>query len=373
MRLAGNHRNPRATSSPRLSACAGAAFACGALLVGMTFQRATADELNRESAAGQVAAPLAADTIVDRIAFGSCLQAGPQPIWQDVLAAHPQLFLMMGDNVYGGFDGASAAPLADAYDAQGWQPEFRAARAAVPMLAIWDDGEYGKNDGGGDFPYKAISAELFHRFWGMQPQRPLEQGIYYSRTYGPPGKSVQIIMLDTRSLRSPLKPKGAAFPYGGRYEPDTDQTKTMLGEAQWAWLEAELAKPADLRIVVSSVQVLAEGHGFERWGNLPLERDRLLRLLAQEPGRVILLSGDRHAGSIYATRSGDREIVEMTASSLNKPRTNPNRDAPIAPLVSDEFPMENFGELAIDWERRTFTLSLVGLGGVDLAERAGTL
>ena len=55
----------------------------------------------------------------------------------------------------------------------------------------------------------------------------------------------------------------------------------MLGEAQWAWLAERLREPADLRLLVSSIQVLAEGHGWERWGNLPAERERLIRLIAE--------------------------------------------------------------------------------------------
>ena len=39
----------------------------------------------------------------------------------------------------------------------------------------------------------------------------------------------------------------------------------MLGAAQWAWLRAQLLQPAELRLIVSSVQVLAEGHGWEGW------------------------------------------------------------------------------------------------------------
>jgi alkaline phosphatase D len=313
------------------------------------------------------------DTVVERIAFGSCLhQAKPQVIWRDVLVARPQLLLMLGDNVYGDFKDAAASELAAAYDAQQRQPEFRSVRTAVPMLAIWDDHDFGKNDGGAEFPHKRIAAELFHRFWGTKPERPAEEGLYYSRTFGVPGKFVQLIMLDTRSFRSLLKPKSDAFPFWGRYEPDPDPSKTILGPAQWAWLEAELAKPADLRIIASSIQVLSEGHGWERWGNFPVERDRLLRLLvSRNLGRVILLSGDRHSGAIYVTRSGDREIVEMTASALNMVPPNPSQDARVAPLASDVFTTENFGMLAVDWQHRTFTLSLIGLQGRTLAERRG--
>jgi alkaline phosphatase D len=133
------------------------------------------------------------------------------------------------------------------------------------------------------------SARLFHAFWQMTPAPRDGGGIYYSRIYGPAGKRVQIIMLDTRTFRSNLKPKTADFPYHRKYSPDADPAKTMLGAAQWAWLEAELRKPAEIRLLVSSVQVLADGHGKERWGNLPRERDRLLKLIEETKAKGVII------------------------------------------------------------------------------------
>jgi alkaline phosphatase D len=319
-----------------------------------------------------VASPPSSAVVLERIAIGSCLHQGyAEPILDDVIAARPQLFLMMGDNVYGDFDTADAKQLAAAYAAQAHRQEFRRARAAVPILAIWDDHDLGKNDGGADFPFRVAAARLFHQFWGTTPERPVEEGLYYSRFFGPTGRRVQIIMLDTRSFRSPLKPKTTGFDYWGPYEPDSDPAKTMLGPAQWAWLEQELSKPADLRLLVSSIQVFAEGHGWERWGNFPLERERLLRLLSSpDRGAIVFLSGDRHSGALYRIDLGARETVELTSSSLNLPPPGPNKDARLPPLVSDIFPVENFGFLTINWDQRRIEASLLGLQGRLLAERS---
>lgn len=317
-------------------------------------------------------APLPSDSAeITRLAFGSCLhQARPQPIWKAILAAKPDLMLMMGDNVYGDFNDPSGERLAAAYAAQAARDEFREARTNVPMLAIWDDHDYGMNDGGADFEHRTKAAEIFHRFWGTAAERDPAEGIYYSRWFGPESRRLQLIFLDTRSARGRLKPKSAAFPHWGKYEPDADPALTMLGAAQWSWLQAELAKPADLRILVSSIQVLAEGHGWERWGNMPAERDRLLRLIAGvKQGRIVILSGDRHVGALYAQGSGVGEIVEATSSSLNMSFPKPAQDAALPPLVSDIVGQENFGMLAIDWERRLTTVELRGVDGAVLAHR----
>ncbi len=41
-------------------------------------------------------------TRLTRVAFGSCNhQSAPQHMWAQIASANPQLFLMIGDNVYG--------------------------------------------------------------------------------------------------------------------------------------------------------------------------------------------------------------------------------------------------------------------------------
>src|SRR5262245_7474969 len=122
-------------------------------------------------------------------------------------------------------------------------------RAVMPFLRIWDDHDYGDNDGGAGFAHKAKAAQLFHEFWQSRPEAP--EGLYHSGIYGPLGQRVQIIMLDTRWFRSPLKPRRETSPQRDKYEPDDDPAKTMLGEPQWQWLEQELKKPAELRLLIS--------------------------------------------------------------------------------------------------------------------------
>ncbi|MEO1207668.1 MAG: alkaline phosphatase D family protein [Pseudomonadota bacterium] len=309
--------------------------------------------------------PVTDQQVLTRIGIGSCLsQRHPQPIWNGVLGLEkrPDLFLMIGDNVYGDIKSPDGRELVEAYRTQGSQPEFAQARAALPMLATWDDHDYGRNDGGGDFGKKAMAGSLFQDFWQIETGRPADEGIYYARIIGPEGRRVQLIFLDTRSFRGPLTRKTASFPHWGRYEPSSAPTQVMLGDAQWAWFEGELKKPAEIRVIVSSVQVLAEGHGFERWGNLPAERERLMRVLNATGAKgVIFVSGDRHAGALYAqdlselasdgdpsTDATDQIIPELTTSSLNR-SYGPSKDAPHPTRLSPILHQENFGLIDVNW------------------------
>ena len=158
----------------------------------------------------------------------------------------------------------------------------------------------------------------------MDVSQPASEGVYNSRIRVIEGNKVQIIALDTRSFRGRLKPTLIRnTPGAERYVPNSDVSQSMLGETQWAWLEQQLNISADIRIIMSSIQVIAEGHGWERWGNLPHERDRLLDLLKQrESSDLLLISGDRHVGGVYQTEYGNELFIEVTSSGLNMAWSN---------------------------------------------------
>lgn len=302
-----------------------------------------------------------------RIAFGSCTdQTRPQPIWDTVLADRPDLVIFGGDNVYASEQPWLLKNLQQAYATQAAVPGFARLRRNVRHLAIWDDHDYGLNDSGVEFAHKAEAKAAFLQFWqveGNDPRRSRE-GIYHAEVFGPPGQQVQVILLDTRWFRSPWKPTDVRnAPGKERYLPDSDPAKTMLGEAQWRWLEQQLREPAQLRLIVSGIQVVAQGHGWECWGNLPLERSRLYRLIASTGADgVVFLSGDRHVGAIYRETGGvPYPFHELTSSGITHPWTGaaeagPNR---LGELITEQ----HYGTIQIDWAAGRLQLQLKDLRG----------
>jgi len=276
---------------------------------------------------------------------------------------------MVGDNVFGDIKSADMRELTAAYREQLAAPEFARVRGELPFLATWNDHDYGANDAGGTFEFREGSERLFREYWGMPPVAGRRAGVYSSRIAGPPGERVQVVMLDTRSFRSAYKVKAPDAMSWGKYAPDDDPAKTMLGAEQWIWLEGELKKPADVRLIVSSIQVLSEGHAFERWGNFPRERERLTELIGKTGAKgVVLLSGDRHVAAIYATTiPGNQTVPELTASSLNNPY-GPARDQRTPELLTEVYDKENFGLVEIDWAGRVVKLSIRGLSGATVED-----
>lgn len=184
-------------------------------------------------------------------------------------------------------------------------------------------------------------------------QRP---GIYGAHRYGPPGKRVQIILLDTRYFRDRFETveltKEAEELGFGPYVPNRDPDATMLGDAQWEWLRTQLEKPADVRLIVSSIQVLSPDHGWEIWTQLPLERNRLFNLIEEtEAEGVVFLSGDVHWAELSRYREGPYPLYDLTSSALNQewPKAE-NLPNPLR--VGDTvYPYPNYGSVTIDWSR----------------------
>src|SRR5438874_9622873 len=139
-----------------------------------------------------------------RIAFGSCAdQDRPLPIFETIAAAKPELLLLMGDNIYADLDKTrkvTPAVIQEKYDTLARLPGFQRLRATCPILATWDDHDFGKNDAGAEFPLKDESQKLFLDFFGVPAGDPrrAQKGVYHSAVVGPPGKRVQVILLDTR-------------------------------------------------------------------------------------------------------------------------------------------------------------------------------
>ncbi len=288
---------------------------------------------------------------ITRLACGSCHKPKPSsPIWKSITADKPQGFIFMGDNIYA--DTEDPDVMRRRYKSLVTLPDYAAFAATTPIYPTWDDHDYGKNDAGAEYPMKKQAQEIFFNTFNFPNDHPARKtpGVYHSTTMGPKGKRLQIILLDTRYFRTPnilVRENGRK-----KYYPQTDKNATMLGSAQWDWLKKQLHQPADLRILVSSIQVIPTNHRFEKWANMPNERARLFNLLRDtKAGPTILLSGDRHLAEISTlapAKSGlNFPLVELTSSGMTHAGAS---SYPSDFRIKDTYySKRNYGLIDIDW------------------------
>jgi alkaline phosphatase D len=287
------------------------------------------------------------------IVFGSCLKTVDHPMLDRTLTLPMDLFLFLGDNIYA--DTQDMAVMRAKYDALKASRFFREIRRRVPVLATWDDHDFGANDIGADYPKRRESQAEFLRWLDEPAASPRRQrdGVYDARIFGPAGRRVQVILLDTRFFRGPLRrvSKGEPTLVGGPYRPHANSTVPLLGETQWRWLREQLTQPAELRLIVSSIQFVSEFSGAEAWANLPHEKQRFLDLLREtRAAGVLFLSGDRHWCELSRMDGpAGYPLFDLTASALTEkhPRGTPSDNKYRA--LPKTYHDVNVGHLHIDW------------------------
>ncbi|ESP95432.1 alkaline phosphatase D family protein [Pseudoalteromonas luteoviolacea] len=294
---------------------------------------------------------------LDRVALGSCFKTkGDMPQALAKLISHqPDLFLWLGDNIYA--DTTDMSTMRQKYDDKKRNIDYQKFLAAkIPVMATWDDHDYGANNDGKHYPQRVNSQKEYLRHFDVPSQDPrhgAQAGIYEAKMLGPSNERTHVITLDARYFRSPT------FDNYGTCE--GDQT-TILGEKQWQWLEQQLDIPSEIKLIASGIQFLPplyqgrsrdkycaygdgkkfeqaiaelnetgmSGTSYESWAEVPMERNRLLRLVQKSVNSgktkaVIFLSGDQHWGELLqktipasAEHGSAVTVYEVTASGFGQ-------------------------------------------------------
>ena len=289
-------------------------------------------------------------------ALGSCLhQDEPQPIWNAIQEENLDGFIFLGDNVYGDSPSYKLEKMARSYNKQ--KSNFPSWLNEIEILKIWDDHDYGKNDGGSEYQLREEAQDLFLEFWNIPANdiRHSRDGIYFDLFKKFDDLNIHIIGLDTRYFRSELKTELIGLKK--HYKENISKDATVLGQAQWKWLEDLFQQDADLVILLTSIQLLATEHRFEKWSNFPLERNKLLNMIQSSGKQVVVISGDRHRGGIYKFEN----LYELTASSMNKPVKGYETDSL---LIGKTYPQENYGIISVNSKTAEITLKLKDKKGV---------
>lgn len=303
------------------------------------------------------------------ITFGSCNKHDSENVfWDDILSQNPDAFIWGGDIVYADTD--DVTKIKKFYTKQNEVPTYAELKKNVFVTGTWDDHDYGLNDGGTEFVSKRESQQAFLDFMNVPKNSPrrLREGVYSSQMISKPDGLVKIINLDTRYFRTGLTEDKSK---GRRYKPNLLGDGTILGDAQWKWLETELTNSkADFNLIVSSIQFLSNEHGFEKWANHPSEVRKMKELIVNSGAKgVILLSGDRHISEFSKTNVDGLAypLIDFTSSGLTHSYSSFSGE-PNPYRVKEVTAIPSFGMLELDTKSKKVIMKIMGDNGLVLQE-----
>ncbi|NLP58398.1 alkaline phosphatase D family protein [Lutibacter sp. B1] len=295
------------------------------------------------------------------IAFGSCNNQNlPNNLWKEIKKNNPDVWIWGGDIIY--TDTEDMDYMKQNYQKQKNNADYSDFIKNIDVLATWDDHDYGVNDGGAEYSKKAEAQQLFLDFFDIPAtdKRRKQEGVYYAKDYTIGNENIKAIILDTRYFRTSLTPDTKT---GKRFKPNKYGEGTMLGETQWNWLKDQLKNSkASYNIIVSSIQFLSCEHGFETWGNMPHEVDKLETILKETNAKnTIIISGDRHISEISKkeVEGLSYPLIDFTSSGLTHAYTS-YKGEPNKYRVSNVVPKKSFGLLQFDFENNNVIMKIIG-------------
>jgi alkaline phosphatase D len=296
------------------------------------------------------------------IAFGSCnKQYKPNLLWKEIKKNNPDLWIWGGDNIYSDTDDMSK--LQKDYEDLKKQNGYLELVENLPVMATWDDHDYGFNDSGVEFHKKEEAQKLFLDFFNVDENNPRrkQEGIYTSKEFKTKKGTIKVIVLDTRYFRTALT--RASDETKKRYIPNMDTNASVLGVKQWNWLVNELdTSNADFNIIVSSIQILSSEHGFETWGNFPNDVEKLKNSITKSKAKgVFMLSGDRHISEFSKTNVNSLEypLIDFTSSGLTH-SYNSFVSEPNQYRVQNVISQISFGLLQFNFQTKSVSMQMRG-------------
>jgi alkaline phosphatase D len=276
---------------------------------------------------------LGAKTNKMHIAVANCqhYEHGHYAAYQHMAAAAPDLILHLGDYIYEGAPGdkrlrqhtGGLCQTLDDYRARYalYQQDvsLQAAHAAAPWLCTWDDHEVandysGVHSGRADDPAeflarRAAAYQAYFEHLPLPPSAAPSNGAVALYARRQVGDLLTVHMLDQRQYRSAQACPQPNRPGGNRVS-DTcadlaDETRTMLGTEQEAWLSRGLATARSQWTLFGQGTLMAHldeqtgpgrQYGTDAWNGYPQARHRLLAgIQRHRAANPVMLAGDIHA------------------------------------------------------------------------------
>jgi membrane-associated phospholipid phosphatase len=222
--------------------------------------------------------PASVDGLV--VVFGSCARVGTNgAVFERMLRDDPDLFIALGDLHYSNLASDDPRDHLDAYERFLDEPAPAALMRSIPTAYVWDDHDYGPNDGDASSPSREAVGTAYRAAvpnYGVPagPTEPIQQAFTVS--------DIRFVLVDGRSQRT---------------------SSSMLGVTQQEWLVDEIISSSrSHRLVVwinPSPWIAPASPGGDDWGAHADDRSAISQRLAEAGvDNLIMVSGDAHMVAI---------------------------------------------------------------------------
>ena len=236
--------------------------------------------------------------------------------WNSVSKLNPDYIFLIGDNVYADIgdkfselNGCKPERLLNRYIETRTRLELFYLKQLIPIAMIWDDHDYGKNNGGSNYKYKLASKKIFKDFSLNENPEVSEDGL--GAGFKLKLTNINFLFLDDRFYRD---------------------KKYHFGKEQEEWLfknleATENAKKADIienpepsqSVIISGDQFFGKYHPFESFeGNHPENFKKFIEKISNLKSTPLFISGDRHISELQKIDlSPNKKIFEITSSPIH--------------------------------------------------------
>jgi alkaline phosphatase D len=255
---------------------------------------------------------------------GSCISDNPryqhvrERIWEQVFSQHPDFILLLGDNVY--VDDLDLVERSTVTENDLWQRYFDSIRSTplffqkrlVPVLATWDDHDFGANNSDKFFKYKVTSKKVFQAFFGGEKIAntfEYHKDNIYSQYIG---FGQRFILLDNRYFRD---------------HPGSKDKNAYLGLEQNKWFNDIIKKETSPTWIVSGGQFFSPAFKLKNGkqvnesflSDYKESHSYMMKTLKESPSPVTFLSGDVHFSEILKIEPDwlGYETHELTSSPMH--------------------------------------------------------
>jgi hypothetical protein len=244
------------------------------------------------------------------LAIASCLDdyhSEHFKIWDELSKKNPEYLLLIGDNVYTTKASPTTAQVTDPeiiwkrYIDLRFSLPLYFQQKLIPTHAIWDDNDYGLNNGDKSFRHKKDSKEIFEAFWAQDLAQE-----NWSKGHGVGGLlslgDFNLYFMDARSFRS------------------EEAEGSHLGLDQTAWFYSKLRDEATPSFIIKGDQYFGGYHQFDSFErNHPNDFQQFTTELKKINTPFIFLSGDRHMSEImqFPRALFGKPSFEITSSPLH--------------------------------------------------------